>query len=70
MKVVGGAVIGVAGFGIPLTLALTLRRRREQLFTSSTFASLGFLYDGYDVPRGRYAFEAVVAAQGGRRHDR
>lgn len=60
MKIVGAAVIGLAGFGIPLTLALTLRRRRNQLNTASSFASLGFLYDGYDVARGRYAFEALV----------
>lgn len=60
MKVIGGAVIAVAGFGIPLLLAQTLRRRRALLLTRATFASLGFLYDGLDVPGGKYAFESLV----------
>lgn len=60
MKVLGGAVIAIAGFGIPLLLAQTLRRRRALLLTRATFASLGFLYDGLDVPGGKYAFESLV----------
>lgn len=62
MKLLGGAVIALAGFGIPLTLAMLLRRpsRRNQMYSQSTSSSLGFLYDGYDVARGRYAVEAVV----------
>lgn len=60
MKIVGAVVIGLAGFGIPLLLALTLYRRRRQLFSPATFRSLGFLYDGYAVDRGLYAFESVA----------
>lgn len=60
MKTLGGAVIAFAGFGIPALLAFTLYRRRAQLYSRATFASLGALYDGYSVERGRYAFESVV----------
>lgn len=60
MKILGAAVIGLAGFGIPLTLALILYRRRHQLYSPATFRSLGFLYDGYAVERGLYAFESVA----------
>lgn len=60
MKVLGGLVIGLAGFGIPLLLALMLYRRRASLLTRPTFSSLGALYAGYDIARGRYAWEAVV----------
>lgn len=60
MKTLGGAAIAFAGFGIPALLAFTLYRRRAQLYSRATFASLGALYDGYSVERGRYAFESVV----------
>lgn len=30
------------------------------MYTFETFSSLGFLYNGYDVARGRYAFESLV----------
>lgn len=60
MQIIGAIAIALAGAGIPLLFALTLYRRRRQLYNYETFSSLGFLYNGYDVARGRYAFESLV----------
>jgi hypothetical protein len=60
VRVVAGATIVLLGMGIPLAFAAMLRRNRGSLHTLRTFSSYAFLYDGYSVGRGQYAFESVV----------
>jgi len=57
-----------AGFGCAracaksraLLFAALLRRNRAELHKPEVFARLGFLYDGYSVRRGMFAWESVV----------
>lgn len=60
MKVLGAVVIAGAGFGIPLLLGVLLYRGRATLLITATFSALNALYDGYDIARGRYAWESVA----------
>jgi hypothetical protein len=60
VRAVAGATIVLFGMGIPLAFAAMLRRNRGSLHTLRTFSSYAFLYDGYSVGRGQYAFESVV----------
>ena len=55
-----GLLIGFFGAGFPLLFAALLRRHRAELHSPEVFARLGFLYDGYSVERGMFAWESVV----------
>ncbi len=55
-----GLLIAFFGAGFPLLFAALLWRHRAELHTPDVFARLGFLYDGYSVKRGMYAWESVV----------
>ena len=46
--------------GMPLLLAWFLRRNKSRLREPEIFSRFGFLYQGYSVSRGRYAWESVV----------
>ena len=55
-----GLLIAFFGAGFPLVFAFVLRRQRAQLADAAVFARLGFLYDGYALDRGAFAWESVV----------
>ena len=46
--------------GMPVLLFLFLRRHRTRLRDPALFRRFGFLYQGYSVSRGRYAWESIV----------
>ena len=62
--IAGMAAAGCMGLafniGMPLLLWLFLRRNKHKLFEPKIFSRFGFLYQGYSVNRGRYAWESVV----------
>eukprot|EP00947_MAST-08B_sp_MAST-8B-sp1_P000065 g65.t1 len=49
--------------GIPLALVVYLRRHKERLQDDGFFQRYGFLYNGYDVSKDLYWWEAVVMAR-------
>ena len=55
-----GLLIAFFGAGFPLLFAALLRRNRAELHKPEVFARFGFLYDGYSVSRGMFAWESVV----------
>jgi len=57
-----GAAVGILlfGGGVPLSFAFMLQRQRQRLDDPIVFRRFGFLYDGYDIRRGLYWWEAVV----------
>ena len=46
--------------GMPMLLWLFLRRHKHRLREPEIFSRFGFLYQGYSVDRGRYAWECIV----------
>ena len=58
--VAAGCIGLVFNVGMPLLLWLFLRRNKHRLHDSKVFSRFGFLYQGYSVRRGRYAWESVV----------
>ena len=58
---VAAGCIGLAfNVGMPVLLWWFLRRNKHRLYDSKIFRRFGFLYQGYSVSRGRYAWESVV----------
>jgi hypothetical protein len=55
-----GLLISFFGAGFPLLFAYILRRQRTELSKPETFARFGFLYDGYSIDRGMFAWESAV----------
>ena len=59
-RALAGLLIAFFGAGFPLVFAFLLRRQRAELADAAVFARLGFLYDGYTLERGLYAWESIV----------
>ena len=55
-----GTMALLFNLGLPLLLIVFLRKHRQHLQREDVFRRFGFLYQGYSVSRGRYAWEAVV----------
>ena len=55
-----GLLIGFFGLGFPALFAYLLHQRRTQLHEKEVFERLGFLYDGYVLENGLYAWESIV----------
>ncbi len=58
-----GFLIACFGLGFPALFAYILRVRRDALHRVEVFEKLGFLYDGYSIERGMYAWESIVMAR-------
>ncbi|RYE99127.1 MAG: hypothetical protein EOO41_01490 [Methanobacteriota archaeon] len=62
--VIAAACAGVAlvlfGLGIPLAIVRLLRKRQHKLHRVEVFGQFGFLYNGYDIQRGTYWWEALI----------
>jgi hypothetical protein len=58
--VLAGVLIVLFMGGFPLMFAFILRRRRDQLNAPRVFEKFGFLYDGYSIDRGMYAWESII----------
>jgi len=57
---IAGLLIAFFGLGFPALFAYLLYQRRAQLHEKDVFERLGFLYDGYVLKDGLYAWESVV----------
>ena len=57
---IAGVLIACFGAGFPILFAVLLHRNRLELHIPEVFEKLGFLFDGYSIERGWYAWESVT----------
>lgn len=59
-RVITPVMLAVYGLGIPAAAVMVLRSIRTSMDKKRTLKYYGFMYDGFDISRGRWGWEALV----------
>jgi hypothetical protein len=59
-RVITPVMLAVYGLGIPAAAIMVLRSIRTSMDKKRTLKYYGFMYDGFDISRGRWGWEALV----------